>query len=372
MLRRPEQSVMPSFPALICATHRRCDHSSRADSGFRRLAERRLLPLALFALLVAAARAQTDAAQSADSASAAPPVQALVRDWDGNGIDTAGLYEPATGKFFLRNSNTSGAADLVFAFGGIGATLVAVSGDWNGDGVDTIAVVDTSTGVWALKNSNATGGADITFTYNPGGTHPLSGDWNGDGIDTAGSYNPATGQFFLRNSNTGGAPDLTLTFGATGSQLPLAGDWNNDGFDTIGVADASTGTRSLRNSNTSGPADLVFAFAPGKFPLAGDWNGDGIATAGAFTPSTSTFFLRNSNTSGNADLVFTLLGPEIFYDGFDTVAIAALEPFGNQVVGKKNGDRFTYSPSNRGKLTWHRFASLREFRVRSRSRTRVH
>ena len=51
---------------------------------------------------------------------------------------TAGVYVAATGTFFLRNSNSSGPADLVYTFGPIGA--MPVVGDWDGNGSTTVGV----------------------------------------------------------------------------------------------------------------------------------------------------------------------------------------------------------------------------------------
>lgn len=39
----------------------------------------------------------------------------LVGDWDGNGNDTVGVYRNS--KFYLRNSNTAGPANLAFNYG---------------------------------------------------------------------------------------------------------------------------------------------------------------------------------------------------------------------------------------------------------------
>ena len=52
----------------------------------------------------------------------------LVGDWDGNGVDTVGIYR--NGAFYLRNSNSAGTADLAFGYGIPGDTPVV--GDWNG------------------------------------------------------------------------------------------------------------------------------------------------------------------------------------------------------------------------------------------------
>ena len=52
-------------------------------------------------------------------------------DWDGNGTDTPGLFDPVAGKFFLKNSNAAGAGDLVFRYGPAGAGWLPVVGDWD-------------------------------------------------------------------------------------------------------------------------------------------------------------------------------------------------------------------------------------------------
>ena len=52
----------------------------------------------------------------------------MVGDWDGDGIDSVGVF--SNGTFQLRNTNTAGAADLTFSVGAAGDKPVA--GDWDG------------------------------------------------------------------------------------------------------------------------------------------------------------------------------------------------------------------------------------------------
>ena len=47
---------------------------------------------------------------------------------------------------------------------------IPIVGDWNGDGIDTIGVVRGNT--WYLRNSNTTGVADVTFTFGDAGDRP--------------------------------------------------------------------------------------------------------------------------------------------------------------------------------------------------------
>jgi hypothetical protein len=228
----------------------------------------------------------------------------------GEGTDTIGIYATATGAFFLRNTNSSGGADLVFTFGAGGANFIPLSGDWDGDGDDTIGIYDTTTGTFFLRNTNSAGGADIVVSFGPVGANfvPITGDWDGDGDETVGVYDTTTGAFFLRNSNTPGAADIILTFGPGGADfVPLTGDWDGDGDDTIGIYSISTGAFFLRNTNSNGGADLIFTFGPGGAgitPLTGDYDGDGDDTVGIYIQSSGSFFLKNTNASGGADLIF--------------------------------------------------------------------
>ncbi len=36
----------------------------------------------------------------------------IVGDWNGDGKDTVGLYDPTTTRFYLKNSNSHGYADV--------------------------------------------------------------------------------------------------------------------------------------------------------------------------------------------------------------------------------------------------------------------
>jgi hypothetical protein len=223
---------------------------------------------------------------------------------------SAGLYNPATSTFFLKNSNSAGAANLTFAYGPASAGWTPVVGDWDGNGTVTAGLFNPATSTFFLKNTNAGGSADLTFAYGPAGANwiPVVGDWNGDGTDTVGLYQPSTSTFFLKNSNSAGAANLVFSYGPAGAGwLPLAGDWNGDGTDTIGLYQPSGSTFFLKNTNAGGSADIVFGYGPagaGWTPVVGDWNQDGTTTAGLYNPASSTFFLKNTNTAGSADLTF--------------------------------------------------------------------
>jgi hypothetical protein len=234
---------------------------------------------------------------------------------DGRSAETIGVYVPASGTWFLRNSNTPGVANTTFVYGPAGVSWRALEGDWDGDGRATAGLYDPASGTFFLKSSNTPGPADVTFPFGVGGAavHPLVGDWNGDGIDTVGLYDSATGTFFLRNTNEPGNADVTFTFGVgNGGYTPLAGDWDGDGADSVGLHSAASGVFFLRNTSSPGNADLSYTFGPAGAswrPIVGDWNADGRSTVGLYDPAGGIFFLRNAHAGGPADVVFGYASP---------------------------------------------------------------
>jgi uncharacterized repeat protein (TIGR01451 family) len=227
-----------------------------------------------------------------------------------NKLTTIGLYSPAGGTFFLKNSNSAGPADITFSFGPPGVGWTPLAGDWDGNGTTTVGLYNPVTGTFFLRNTNTSGPADLTFNFGPGaaGLIPIVGDWNGDGTVTIGLYDPSTSTFFLKNSNSAGAADITFQFGVGGHGfIPIAGNWTGTGTTTVGLYDPATGQYLLRNSNAAGPADISFFFGPagaGWMPLTGDWDANATFTPGLYNQAGGAFFLRNTNSNGAADLTF--------------------------------------------------------------------
>jgi surface antigen len=217
--------------------------------------------------------------------------------------DMLGLFRPSAAPptWYFRQFLTDGAATASFPF----ATEEdrPLLGDWNGDGIDTVGVFRPSNATWYLKNASSAGPQDVSFQYAVSGDVPVAGDWNGDGIDTVGVFRPSNATWYLKNASSAGPQDVLFSF-ATGSDLPVVGDWDGDGRDGVGVFRPSTARWYLRNSLSSGGNELPsFGFAlSGDRPVAGDWNGDGIDTVGVFRPSNATWYLRNSLTQGAADV----------------------------------------------------------------------
>lgn len=215
--------------------------------------------------------------------------------------DTIGVFSPYDGSIGLKSQNTSGYADRTIFYGL--PDDQPIMGDWNGDGVDTVGVYRN--GMFYLRNSNSSGTAELAFAFGSPGDLPVAGDWDGNGIDTVGVYR--NGVFFLRNSNNTGAPDMVFALGLPGD-MPIAGDWNGQGHDTVGVFRPANGSLYLKNSNQTGYADTCCAYGiPNDNPVVGDWDGNGTDTIGVYR--NGVFLLRNSNTTGYAQISATFGAP---------------------------------------------------------------
>ncbi len=197
-------------------------------------------------------------------------------DWNGDGTDTIGSF--SNGVWKIRNVNFP-----VFVFPApLGATTInfgqagdlPIAGDWNGDGIDTPGVYRPSAGQFLLTNSTAaTPVVEITVTFGIGEDLPVAGDWNADGFDSIGVFRPSAGQFFLTDDNVL-IPniDQTVFFGTSGD-LPTAGDWDGSGTDTVGVWRPSTAEFFLSNDNISIARQFTFGAINTDQPIAGDWDG---------------------------------------------------------------------------------------------------
>ncbi len=155
---------------------------------------------------------------------------AVVGDWDGNGIDTPGVFTPATGQWKLTNgfkgqnvNNNTPVVNLNFSFGQSGDTPLA--GDWDGNGIDTVGLYTNAKSIFRLSNGFK-GSVDFpTVVFGNFNTRPIAGDWDGDGIDTIGVFNQVTAVMALNNAIIAGDGEIVFNFGQSGD-IPLAGDWD--------------------------------------------------------------------------------------------------------------------------------------------------
>jgi len=149
----------------------------------------------------------------------------LAGDFDGDTCATIAYYDLVRSKVVIFNqwpeNGETASADATFPFGDDGD--IPFVGDFDGDGVDSIGLFRPSTGTFYLKNTHTEGPADIEFAFGADGDIPIAGDWGvEDGIDTVAVYRPSTGTFHFRYDNSAGPADETLEFGVLDG-YPVAG-----------------------------------------------------------------------------------------------------------------------------------------------------
>jgi len=140
----------------------------------------------------------------------------IVGDFNGDGFDTVSVWRPSQARVFIINELGEdgaglGAADFDFYFGNSGDTPFI--GDFNGDGVDTIGLYRESTGFVYFTNTLATGNADLSFYFGIPGDKVLAGDWDGDGDDTVAVYRASAGRIYVSLENAPGAADWSSSIG---------------------------------------------------------------------------------------------------------------------------------------------------------------
>ena len=112
-------------------------------------------------------------------------VQAFSGDFNQDGVDTLGLFDPASSEVYLRDENSPGFPQTAFQFPGATATDQALAGNWTGSGRDTVALFNSVDGRVLLANGNSSGATtSFHFTGLPASTLPVAGDWNNTGHDS--------------------------------------------------------------------------------------------------------------------------------------------------------------------------------------------
>lgn|GEM_PF-1185739 len=97
--------------------------------------------------------------------------QPIAGDWFDQSADRVGLY--SAGIWFLATDLRTNTSRQIINFGPANNAWQAVVGDWDEDGDDTVGVFNG--GQWRLRNTNSSGSANLGFTFNLNNAIPLSG-----------------------------------------------------------------------------------------------------------------------------------------------------------------------------------------------------
>jgi hypothetical protein len=134
----------------------------------------------------------------------------LVGDFDGDGRDSVSIWRASEARVYVINElggagKGLGAAEFSFAFGNPGDAPFV--GDFDGDGVDSVGLYRESTGFVYFRDSLSSGVADKSFFFGDPGDRIVAGDWDGDGRDSVGVYRASTGRFYVSLENAAGPAD---------------------------------------------------------------------------------------------------------------------------------------------------------------------
>ncbi len=279
----------------------------------------------------------------------------LAGDWNGDGIDTPGVFRP-NGAVWILSDSTTGAGPLItFSWGNTGD--LPLVGDWDSVKGDTVGLLrpDPAGGpntVFLGTALRVNGGSPAGFTYGNLGDRPISGDWDASGTDTIGVYRPAGADGppdFIEISQNATLPATTTTlpFGDLGD-VPFTGDWNGDGSDTPGVfrglGSAGRWGMKVNNVRGDGSADGFGFGISTDTPVVGDWDGNGTDTPGLVRPAVDFVPTASGGTPGVPAAPGTPNGQNASRDARVTIAYK-----GTKARSRRLG--FTSRPTITGRLT---------------------
>ena len=141
--------------------------------------------------------------------------------------DGIGTFDTQNGLFFLRDALSTGNPDHTLIYGIAGDQ--AMVGDWQGQGIDTPGLFRSSSATFMLSDQIANGQITTDHTISFGVTsYPyiaLAGRWlASEKHSGVGLYDSATGTFVLNPDLSGTSRLIQFPFGA-GHSAPLVGHW---------------------------------------------------------------------------------------------------------------------------------------------------
>jgi hypothetical protein len=264
---------------------------------------------------------------------------AVPRDFAGDGLSGAVLYDPTLGQSYTALSNGNGTYQYVPNLFTPGFDILR-TGDFNGDGKADLILYNSHTGIAYIGFGNGDGKTDVALYNSTTGTL-YTGISNGDGTfnyqyhlvsmeftfvalaDFEGTgkaglllYNSQNGLSFLGvGDGTGNFTFNPLSI-SPGYNLAAVGDLNGDGKADILLYDVTNGKAATGISNGSG--GFTFApliFSPGFTSVhLGNFTGSGKASATLYNKNTAAAYFG----TGNGDGTFTF--QSLFWSpGYDNV-----------------------------------------------------
>lgn len=204
----------------------------------------------------------------------------LMADFDGDCFGDPTLYDPETGYWYIRLSQ-SGYGLCYFHWGswGSNSTLHALADDFDGDRKADPALYDSSlssssSGDWffLLSSCNYQYVAYLKWGWI---FAPACADFDGDRLADPALYYCLGGFYALLSRYGYERYELNAAYGVLGL-LPFGGDFTGDGYAETTIYWPSQGTWYIIEQFYYNSYELAFG-APGYTPALGDFDGDSLA-----------------------------------------------------------------------------------------------
>ncbi len=151
----------------------------------------------------------------------------LPGDFDGDGCDTVSIYRPAEALVYVINrlgagDKGLGAADFFFRFGNPGDPA-PFAGDFDGDGVDTVGMFRPKEQKVHLRNGPGRKSGVASYAFGSSHDTVVVGAWTG-GADLLAAHRAGVGAFFLADAARG--PLAEIAYG-NDAHRPVAGHFGD-------------------------------------------------------------------------------------------------------------------------------------------------
>jgi lysophospholipase L1-like esterase len=215
-----------------------------------------------------------------------PVDQAAALDYTGDGRDDLGVYDPASGIWYLRDSTSGGL--ITRGYGG--TDLQPVIGDFDGDGRTDVANYSNNDFAWNISQSSNNQNRRVIWGNID--SKPVPADYDGDGKTDIATYQRSSGLWRILLSSNG--ETRQFNFGWSEAR-PVQGDYDGDGRADLAVYNRASGTWYI-NASTAGFSVRQFGWKDAR-PVPADYDGDGKMDLAVFDRRGGMWYILAS-TSG--------------------------------------------------------------------------
>jgi uncharacterized repeat protein (TIGR03803 family) len=215
---------------------------------------------------------------------AARPVPA---DYDGDGMIDLCVYWPDQARWYIQQSGTGLTATEYWAHR-YTPDAVPVCGDYDGDGRADLALYDPDSGIWYIRRSSS--GLPYSFQFGGLGAQPVPGDYDGNGKTDPAVYDPARDTWFIE---TGALTPRQVTLPADSDAQPVPGDYDGDGSTDCTVYVPRTGMWTTLGSGNQHIYAKNWGY-PGTMPVPADYDGDGRYDIAVYHKTSGNWYIYKS------------------------------------------------------------------------------